>query len=131
LVRDLAVTRAAPAALEDARARHAGHYAEVLARAGELYLSGGAGVLEGLALFDAERANVEAGQRWAVGRAGSREDAAALVCRYPTAGAHVLGLRLAPRQRIAWFEAALAACRRLGDRRGEGAALGNLGIAWR
>jgi tetratricopeptide (TPR) repeat protein len=130
LVRDLAVARAAPAALEDGRARHAGHYAEVLARANELYLSGAAGVLPGLALFDAERANIEAGQRWAVGNAGSREDAAALVLRYSDAGAHVLNLRLTPRQWIAWLDAALAACRRLGDRGGEGAALGNLGLAW-
>ena len=120
LVRDLAVARAAPAALEEARARHAGHYAGVLGRAGNLYYSGGAGVLEGLALFDAERANVEAGQRWAVGNAGAREDAAALVARYGDAGIHVLHLRLAPRQRIAWLEAALAACQRLGDRHGRG-----------
>jgi hypothetical protein len=41
-----------------------------------LPLAGGAGVLEGLALFDAERANVEAGQAWAVGNAVGREDAA-------------------------------------------------------
>ena len=130
LVRDLAVARAAPAALEEARARHAGHYAGALGRAGNLYYSGGAGVLEGLALFDAERANVEAGQRWAVGNAGAREDAAALVARYGDAGTHVLHLRLAPRQRIAWLEAALAACQRLGDRQAEGHALGNLGTAW-
>ena len=130
LVRDLAVARAEPAALDDARARHAGHYGEVLARANELYLSGGAGVLQGLALFDAERVNIEAGHRWAVGSAGSRDDAAALVARYSDAGAYVLNLRLTPRQRIEWLDAALAACRRLGDRRGEGIALGNLGIAW-
>jgi hypothetical protein len=32
-----------------------------------VYFSGGAGILEGLILFDAERANIEAGQRWAIG----------------------------------------------------------------
>ena len=100
LVRDLAMSRAEPAVLEDARARHAGHYAEVLARANELYLSGGAGVLQGLALSDAERANIEAGQRWAVGNAGSREDAAALVPRYADAGVHVISRRFTPRQQI-------------------------------
>jgi tetratricopeptide (TPR) repeat protein len=142
LVRDLAVARAEAAALEEARARHAKHYAkeararhakhyaEVLARADELYLSGGAGVPEGLALFDAERANIEVGQRWAAGNAGDREDAAALVARYSDAGAHILRFRLAPQQQIAWSEALLAASRRLGDRKGEGRALGNLGLAW-
>jgi tetratricopeptide (TPR) repeat protein len=119
-----------PAELQEARARHAGHYAAVLARADELYLSGGASVLEGLALFDAERANVEAGYRWAAASAASREDTAALVAHYPDAGAHVLTLRLAPRQQLAWLETALAAWRRLGDREGEGRSLGSLGLAW-
>jgi tetratricopeptide (TPR) repeat protein len=131
LVRGLALTRAEPWALEEARARHAGHYAWVLARADRLYLSGAAGVVEGLALFDAEWVNIEAGQRWAVASADSREDAAALVARYPGAGAHVLHLRFDQRQWIAWLKAALAACRRLGDRLGEGTTLGNLGVAWR
>ena len=66
LVRDLVVSRAEPAVLDDARTRHAGHYGEVLARANNLYLTGGACVLQGLALFDAERANIEAGHLWAV-----------------------------------------------------------------
>ena len=131
LVRDLAVSCAAPAALAEARARHAEHYGEVLGQADELYLSGGAGVLRGLALFDAERVNIEAGHCWAVASAADREDAAALVARYPDVGAYVLDLRLSPRQRIAWFEAALATCLRLGDRFGEGQALGHLGIAWK
>jgi hypothetical protein len=64
--------RAEPAALGEARARHAGHYGEVLARADELYRSGVAGVLQGLALFDAERVNIEAGHHWVVGRASRR-----------------------------------------------------------
>jgi tetratricopeptide (TPR) repeat protein len=129
LVRDLAANHAA-AALEEARARHAGHYAAVLAQAEELYLSGGAGVLRGLALFDAERANIEAGHRWAVGNAVGREDAAALAPRYSDMGENVLYLRLTPQQQIEWFEAVLIVCRRLGDRRGEGQALRNLGLAW-
>src|SRR5205085_323131 len=55
---------------------------------------------------------------------------AMLVASYAAVGAYVLHLRLTPQQRVAWFDAALAACRRLGDRLGEGKALGNLGLAW-
>jgi Tetratricopeptide repeat len=42
----------------------------------------------------------------------------------------VLSLRQHPRHGIAWLEAAAAAARKIGNRRGEGAALGNLGIAY-
>ena len=38
-------------------------------------------------------------------------------------------MRLHPRQRIAWLQAAAAAARQVGDRGGEGTALGNLGSA--
>jgi hypothetical protein len=41
-----------------------------------------------------------------------------------------LSLRLHPRVRIAWGEAALKGCREIGDRQGEGIALGNLGLAY-
>ena len=130
LVRDLAVSRVEPTALEDAQARHAGHYAAVLARANELYLSGHAGILQGLALFDAERVNIEAGHRWAVGSAGSRDDATALVPRYANAGEDILNLRLTPRPWIEWLDAALVACRHRADRHGEVQDLGSLGLAW-
>jgi tetratricopeptide (TPR) repeat protein len=130
LVRDLAVRRAAPAVLGDAQARHARHYGEVLARANDLYLSSGDGVLQGLSLFDAERVNIEAGHRWAVGNARSRDDAAALVARSSSADIEILILRLTPRQQIEWHDAELAVCQHLGDRRGESYALGGLGTAW-
>ena len=116
--------------LKEASARHAEHYMAVLAAANALYLKGGEGVLQGLALFDLERANIEAGQAWAAGRA-DRDDAAARLCSsYPNAGAYVLDLRQHPRDRIRWLEAALAAARRLKDRRAEGVHLGNLGRAY-
>jgi tetratricopeptide (TPR) repeat protein len=56
--------------------------------------------------------------------------AARLAYEFTNAGADALSLRLPPRQQIGWLEAALAGCRRLGDRGGEGQALGNLGSAW-
>jgi len=140
LMRDLAGGRAAaralgaPAGLADrlaaARGRHAEHYHGVLAATTDLYLRGGEHVLSALGLFDRERRNIETGQAWAAAGAADDPAAARLCGSYPHAGAYVLSLRQHPRQRIAWLEAAAAAARELGDRRGEGAALGNLGIAY-
>ena len=130
LVRDLASERLDDAAREEAAARHAAHYCAVLAKADDLFLAGHDGVLAGLALFDAERANIEAGQAWAAARLTTSDDAARLAFEYTDAGVYVLDLRLPARTRIAWLEAAAAACRRTGDRRGQGNALGNLGSAY-
>ena len=57
-------------------------------------------------------------------------DVARLGMTYPDAGAYVLSLRQHSRERIRWLEIALAAARRLQHRKGEGATLGNLGIAY-
>jgi tetratricopeptide (TPR) repeat protein len=140
LMRDLAGGRAAGAVLgapadlaarlTAARRRHAEHYRSVLAAADDLYLGGGAQVMSGLALFDRERRNIEAGQAWAAEAAVDDPSAARLCVSYPDAGVYVLLLRQHPRQRIAWLERAVAAAQEIGDRRGEGAALGNLGTAY-
>jgi tetratricopeptide (TPR) repeat protein len=108
--------------------RHAQHFVAVLAAADDLYLEGGANLLAGLAASDAERANIETAQAWAAGTSG--KDANALAVRLPNAGAYVLKLRLHPRHRIEWLESAVRAARELGDRRGEGGALGSLGHAY-
>jgi tetratricopeptide (TPR) repeat protein len=139
LMRDLARGGAAakalgaPAGLTDrlaaAHRRHAEHYKGVLAAAEALYLKGGEHVLSGLELFDRERRNIEAGQTWAAASAADDPAAAGLCVSYPDAGGYVLHLRQHPRQRIAWLEAAVAAARQIGDRPGEGAALGNVGLA--
>lgn len=113
------------------RMRHAEHYLRVLAECNELYLRGGEAIKDGLARFDAERRNVEAGQEWAYQHSSGNETAARLCNLYPTAGVYVLNLRQHPRdERIVWFEAALAAARQLNDRAAEGAHLGNLGAAY-
>ncbi|MCB1884423.1 MAG: hypothetical protein KDG89_10585, partial [Geminicoccaceae bacterium] len=129
LLRDLAREGLDDAAREKAGRRHAAHYQAVLARCNTLYLQGKGHTLAGLRLFDLERANVEAGQAWAAARAGADDDAARLARDYPNAGVHVIALRLHARAPIAWLEAMRDACRGLGDRRGEGRALGNLGLA--
>ncbi len=115
--------------LERAAAAHSQHFVQVLALADDLFLKGGEGILQGLALFDQERKNIEAGQNWAASR--EETDAAYELCAgYPNVGAYVLSLRLVADERVRWLEAAVQAARQLGDRRGEGNALGNLGIAY-
>jgi tetratricopeptide (TPR) repeat protein len=113
-----------------AERRHAEHYLAVLRRASALYKKGGASVLQGLRQFDAEWPNIQAGQVWAV--AHSQDDGpAAVLCKdYSDVGAYCLALRLHPREWIRWLVAALAASRQIGDRRSEGRALGNLGLAY-
>ncbi len=130
LARAFAVEVLPPEEEDGARLRHAEHYLNVLSAADELYLQGGERVLEGLALFDLELENLRAGQAWAASQAGRDEAAARLCSRYPDAGIYCLDLRLHSREQITWLEAGLAAARTLGDRSLQGAALGNLGLAY-
>lgn len=108
---------------------HAAHYLIVLARANELYEEGGDSIVQGLAFFDLERGNIEAGQAWAASRRAIDKTAAGLCSDYPNAGSYSLELRLHSRDRIVWLEAALDAASRLGNPQVEGAHLGNLGNA--
>jgi tetratricopeptide (TPR) repeat protein len=113
-----------------ARRRHAEHYREVLALAGDLYLEGVDDLMRGLTLFDLEWPNIQAGQAWAAAHAEKDDEAARLCSSYAGAGVYVLDLRQHPRQQIQWLEAALAAARRLNDREAEARHLGNLGTAY-
>jgi tetratricopeptide (TPR) repeat protein len=130
LARDFAESRLQRARPE-AEKRHAEHYKRVLAAADDTYLKGGDDTLRGLALFDREQANIEAGQAWAAANAEEDATAARLASSYPDAGVYVLDLRQHPREQIRWLEAAVAAARRLNDRKAEGNHLGNLGNAHR
>ncbi len=110
--------------------RHASYYKDLLSAADDLYLKGGDSILAGLALFDREDENIASGFAWAANNSGISSPAAELCMKYPDAGVYVLDLRLHPRQKISWLEAALAAARKLKDRVMEGAHLGNLGITY-
>jgi tetratricopeptide (TPR) repeat protein len=127
LVRAFAAARLADADL--VRLRHAQHYARVAWHAeDDLYLKGQA--LAGLALFDQERSHIDAGWGWAMIHAGE-PDADVLLLDYAAATVNVALLRYDARgQRIPQLEAWLHAAQRLGRREDEGAALGNLGIAY-
>jgi tetratricopeptide (TPR) repeat protein len=113
-----------------AQLRHATHYEQVLRATRELYTQGHDAIVPGLKLFDDERTNIEAGQSWARTHAAQGDEAAHLCMMYPNAGAYVLDMRQHPHERIAWLEAQAAAARQLKSRDAEGAALGNLGLAY-
>ena len=110
-----------------ARGRHAEHYRQVLAEADEAYMKGGDEALAGLAGFDLERANIEAGFEWCRSRVETDDEAAKLCSAYADAGAYCLALRQHPREQAGWLEAALGAARRLKDRKREAIHAGNLG----
>jgi tetratricopeptide (TPR) repeat protein len=130
LARVFADARSSGEERDAAQRRHAEHYKDVLETVCDLYLEGGEAVRRGLSLFDAERANIEAGQAWAASQPEADSQVAQLCIDYPNAGADVLHIRQHPREQIKWLEMALQAARRLKRRDHEGAALGNLGIAY-
>ena len=111
--------------------RHATHYLDVLLHCDDLYQEGGAPLVHGLALFDLEWGNIQAGHTWVAAQGVEVDDEVArLGMDYPGMGAYILDLRQHSRQRIRWLEIALAASKRLKDRASEGTALGNLGLAY-
>ncbi|HEX5716134.1 MAG TPA: tetratricopeptide repeat protein [Thermoanaerobaculia bacterium] len=130
LARLFADSQLAEAGRKESWARHAEHYFQVVAAAGDLYKKGGDALLAGLRLFDSEWANIQVGQRWAAAQAGQERRAAELARDFPARGAYILDLRQSPRELISWLQAALEASRRLEDRRAEGAALGNMGLVY-
>lgn len=113
-----------------ARGALATYYWKLLAQANELYLKGSEEMIGGLTLFDVERENIEAGQAWSVSLIGKDEAATRLSIYYYFAGVYVLVLRLHPKERISWLEAGLKAAHLLNLKEAEGAALGNLGLAY-
>jgi tetratricopeptide (TPR) repeat protein len=112
--------------------RFATHYKEVLTVTKGLYKKGGESLLRGLALFDLEWGNIQAGHAWVTAQADTADvDVVWLGMTYPDAGAYVLNLRQHSREQIRWLEIALAAARQLQHREGEGVMLGNLGLAYK
>jgi tetratricopeptide (TPR) repeat protein len=131
LMRDFARQRSTPAESDASVFRHAKHYLAVLSSSDFLYRKGGESMMRGLALFDLESGNIQAGQAWAAAHAARDHDAAKLCSGYPDWGADVLDLRQHRREQILWREAALNAARKLKDGAAEGRHLGNLGVAYK
>lgn len=132
LVRAMALdrlgARGATAAIE---ARHAAYYAEKLREANQQYWRGRDATLAALRWFDGDRAHLLAAQRWATERAPTDDGAAVRCVDFALHATHLLELRLPPADRLRWHHAAAVAARRLGDRRREARALGNVGNAHR
>jgi hypothetical protein len=131
LARLFAEARLSEAGAEEtdaAQRRFALHCQSVLKTCESLYLEGHESVLRGLAIFDQEWSNIQAGQAWAEARIEKDQDAAQLCIDYSNAGAYVLRLRQHPRERIHWLEVRLAAARQMKQRDKEGFALGGLGV---
>ena len=129
LLADYALSQMEDGEEEEARLKHASHYMNVMSIADDLYLNGSDNILLGLRLFDLEREHIRVGQKWAADNHVKSKDIARLCSNY-TSSVYCIDLRLHPRELISWHEAALLADRYLGDRRGEGADLGNLGFAY-
>jgi tetratricopeptide (TPR) repeat protein len=110
---------------------HATYFKDVLTQTSKLYLKGGDSILSGLALYDLERENVEAALAWAASLLGQNKTATILSSEYYYNGAYVFSLRLHPREQIRHLEVAIKAAHLLKDKRGEGIALSNLGIAYK
>ena len=129
LARDYAASRLQADEKAEAEEQHAEHYINMLSSSKELYKQGGENLLAGLALFDREWSNIQAGQSWAERNLQDKTAAVSLCSSYPEAGIYVLDLRLHPKERICWLQTALAAAKGEKDRRRERNHLGNLGNA--
>ncbi|MFG0291826.1 MAG: tetratricopeptide repeat protein, partial [Phycisphaerales bacterium JB050] len=93
----------------DAGLRHAEYFSFVLDTADQWYREpGGERTMDGLALYDRERENIEAGFDWAYSHQDQSEEALALVDRYPGT-ADILSIRQSTRDQETWLRAALAA----------------------
>jgi tetratricopeptide (TPR) repeat protein len=130
LMRDFALQRLTLNESDAAAQCHAGHYGAILATAEDLYRKGGESLMSGLALFDIEWGNIQAGQTWIAAHAAQDHKATRSCSNYPDLGTYLLLLRLHPREQISWRESALTSARQLKDRAAEGVHLGNLGLAY-
>ena len=148
LAADYARAQLGEAALADLHLAHARHYTVISKEADTLYCNGD--FVSGLALFDRERAQIEAAyaalarsadtlsasalddekQGRQVAGVPSQEAATALIALVD-AVTYTSDQRFHPHQRIAWLEGQLCAARLVNDKHNEGNALGNLGTAYR
>ena len=128
LVREYGRDRMDAAAREQALLRHARYFCEAVAEAENRYLSG-RDLAEVLRAFDRVWPDAQAGFAWAAQRPETDEEAARLLRDYPTRSLNIRLLRQHAEQQIVWSMTAVEAARKLGDRAGEGVALGHLGIA--
>jgi tetratricopeptide (TPR) repeat protein len=112
--------------------RHAEHYLQQGSQADDLVQ--GAGILEGLRRFDRLWPHLGAAWERMSGKAPgwpAPEAPQPWLVNFTSSMMNALVLRVSWRQRIPYLQASLFAAREIGDRHGEGAAAGALGIAYR
>ena len=130
LLSDYSLSQMDAAEEQETRLKHALHYNDILSVADDLYLEGSEKILLGLRLFDLEWDHIRTAQAWVAATRSTNRYSLELCTAFPNSGTYILSLRQHPRDKIQWQDVALAAAREIGDRRGEGADLGNLGNAY-
>src|SRR5262249_22595317 len=116
--------------LSSALQRHAQYYCFVLGIADELYLKGDGFVAAGLALFDRETENINAGQSWASANFEKHPMTALLCSNYSSTGNYVKSLRFHPNKLINWAKSALVATQTIDTKHPQAIHLGSLGNAY-
>src|SRR5262249_152603 len=128
LVREYANAGLDAEAKREAEQRHGRFVIAEMAQLNTLYQRGGENVVEALRRFD--RVWAEAREAVVLARGGQGDPAGVRFCvDLPYQGAYLLTLRQHPRERLDWLTFAVAAARKIGERKGEAAALNNLGLA--
>jgi tetratricopeptide (TPR) repeat protein len=130
LTRLFADARLNDAEKKKARLLHAAYYLGIMRMSDNLFINGGENLKTGIALFELEWHNIQMGQSWAQASSADNIKSASLTSEYPIAGTYLLDLRLHPRERIGWLQAAFRATRKLKDRGAEGKHLNSLGVAY-
>jgi len=123
LLRDYALAHLPADQAEAARLGHAEHFIAVAEQSQALYLQGHEHLLQGLALFDQERAHLEA----VFGFLQSDSHRAKQLLHLVDCVAHTGELRFHPYQRIHWLQAQEVVAQQTGNRQHECNALGNIG----
>src|ERR1044072_1535052 len=112
----------------DIQLRHAFYYQQLLERVAKSYLKSGPAAERAIETLELERANIDAGQRWASEK-GTGEIGAALREAYAASSAVVRELNTHPEELARWAKEGLLAARQLGEREAAGRHLSNLGHA--
>ncbi len=107
--------------------RHAEHFLRVLTEANDLYQQGGKAIQTGLALFDREWGNTEAGWEWVIRSIEAIPRALELCSEYPGQRRKIFAIRQHARDSVRRLEVALAAAQKLGRKSMQCWHLGNLG----
>jgi tetratricopeptide (TPR) repeat protein len=130
LVREYAVTHLDVGACDAAARRHTEYFCQAARETNDAFQRGGETITMALRRFDRLWTDVQAGFAWATKRRQGDADVARVCRDYAIRCGYVLNLRQHPREQIVWLEFAAESAREIGDRRGEGVALGNLGNAY-